>query len=71
MRDLGGGKLLALRTEDPEVQKPDLFVFELDDALQAHDLRLQAFQGWTVLGREWGRRYHVMQHAYTLHKLVS
>ena len=42
--DLGAGKLFALGTEEAEMEQADLFVFELEEALQARDFPLQVGQ---------------------------
>jgi hypothetical protein len=49
-RDLGWRELLALRTEDFEVQQPDLLVLELNDFEEACVFRLGAFQRLAQVG---------------------
>ena len=64
-RDLGGGKLLALGTEDPEVQQPDMLILELNDFAKAGVFRLGLFQRLAQVGGAGIGRNHVMCVSYT------
>jgi hypothetical protein len=68
-RDLSRGELLALRTEDFEVQQPDLLVLELNDFEKASDFRRGVFQRLAQVGGAGIGHNHVMRASYTLHKM--
>jgi hypothetical protein len=53
-------KLFGLGPEDPEMEQADLFVFKLDDALEADDLRLQVRQNLGGIQSR-GSGHHLMQ----------